>query len=75
MRMKIVKQNIMILMSAEEVECLEMADKILYKIQDSFPDETELESVDTGEIVMIGEIARMRGILNAFCENVEFKER
>lgn len=72
--MKIVKKNIMILMSAEEVECLEMADKILHKIQDSFPDETELESVDTGEIVRIEEIARLRGILNAFYENEEFRE-
>ena len=75
MRMKIIKQNIMILMSTEEVECLEMADKILYKIQDSFPDETELESVDTGEIILIEEIARVRGILSAFYENVEFREK
>ena len=74
MRMKIIKQNIMILMSAEEVECLEMADKILRKIQDSFPDETELESVDTGEIILIEEIARVRGVLSAFYENVEFRE-
>ena len=75
MRMKIIKQNIMILMSAEEVECLEMADKILRKIQDSFPDEIELESVDTGEIILIEEISRVRGVLSAFYENVEFRER
>ena len=73
--MKIIKQNIMILMSAEEVECLEMADKILRKIQDSFPDEIELESVDTGEIILIEEISRVRGVLSAFYENVEFRER
>ena len=75
MRMKIIKQNIMILMSVEEVECLEMADKILRKIQDSFPDEIELESVDTGELILIEEISRVRGILSAFYENVEFRER
>ena len=73
--MKIIKQNIMILMSAEEVECLEEADKILYKIQDSFPDEIELECVDTGELIGIEEIARVRGILDALCKNVEFKKR
>lgn len=75
MLMKIIKQNIMILMSTEEVECLKKADKILRKIQNSFPDETELESVDTGEIVMIEEIARVRGVLGAFYENVEFREK
>ena len=73
--MKIIKQNIMILMSTKEVECLEMADKILYKIQGSFPDERELESVDTGELIGIEEIARVRGVLGVLCENVEFKER
>lgn len=75
MRMEIVKKNIMILMSTEEIECLEMADCILHKIQNSFPEEAELESVDTGEIVRIEEIARLRGILSAFYENEEFRER
>ena len=69
-----VKKNIMILTN-EEIECLKMADKILNEIQDSFPDETELESVDTGEIIMVEEIAMVRGVLSAFYENVEFRER
>lgn len=67
-----VEQNIMILTS-EEIECLKMADEILNKIQDSFPDEEELESVDTGEIVDITEIELARDILTAFFENVEFR--
>lgn len=73
--MKVVKQNIKILMSTEEVKCLGMASQILHKIQDSFPNETELEAVDSGEIVLIEEIAKVREVLGVFYENEEFIER
>lgn len=54
---------------AEEYESLVTAEMVLEEIYNSFGKFAELVNPATGEVVMMNELPRVRGILSAFTEN------
>lgn len=67
--MKISTINSLIL-SEEELAALATADAILKKFQDIYDDSVMLHSHATDEVVRIGELGRVRGVITFF-ENVQ----
>lgn len=72
--MKIQTEQILTLTtSMAEFEAYEELEQMLIKLQNAFPENVMLEAIDTGEIVHIHEIARVRGILSALVEHRGWK--
>lgn len=51
-----------------EAESLETVDNFFRELQERFKDEKMLISLDTGEVIEINELARVRGIVAALYE-------
>lgn len=67
--MKIGTETVMTLtLSMEDYDALVHVDELLKKVQDSFDENQYLMSVDSGELVHINELGRVRGIIGAFSQ-------
>lgn len=49
--------------NAEECAALDAVDQLLDEIQQAFGNETTITSLETGEVITPGELARVRGVL------------
>lgn len=68
--MKIGTETVMTLtLSMEDYDALVHVDELLKKVQDSFDENQYLMSVDSGELVHINELGRVRGIIGAFSQH------
>lgn len=68
--MKIYKQTIIIhQFTAEHYEALVKADEILGQLYDLYNADDVLASPNTGEVVQVNELPRVRGILNFIYSN------
>lgn len=56
-----------------ERAALAEADRVLATLQESFKTHATLTALETGEVIGIEELSRVRGILNAFAETTYFK--
>lgn len=61
------------ILSEEEVAALKKSEDLIGNIQSMFKDDTILVSVETGEVVTIEELARVRGVINAFFRQQHWK--
>lgn len=73
MKMTELKNVIDLGLSVEEITTLEQASDILHTIQTTFGEKLDLTSTETGEVVSVSELARVRGILSCFTDNRIFQ--
>ena len=57
-----------------ERQALATIDALLLKMQTKFTDETKLQSVETGELLEIKELSRVRGVLGMIRDNSFLRE-
>jgi hypothetical protein len=55
-------------LTVEEMEALEYANTILYRLQNDLGRQLNMTSLETGEVISTEEFARVRGILGALSE-------
>lgn len=55
-------------LTVEEMEALEYANTILYRLQNDLGRQLDMTSLETGEVISTEEFARVRGILGALSE-------
>ena len=68
--MKIKTESVMTLtLTMEDYDALVHVDELLKKVQDSFDENQFLMSVDSGELVHINELGRVRGVISAFAQH------
>lgn len=68
--MKITQQVLTIhQMTLEEFNALELAEKVINHIQESYGEDCVLMSPNDGEIVQVEELARVRGVLSFIMRN------
>ena len=73
MKMTELKNVIDLGLSVEEITTLEQASDILHTIQTTFGEKLDLTSTETGEVVSVSELARVRGIHSCFTDNRTFQ--
>lgn len=56
-------------LTVEEYQAFELVEKVLSHIQDSYGAKCVLMSPNTGEVVEIGELPRVRGVLDFLVNN------
>lgn len=67
--MKIGTETIMTLtLSMEDYDALIHIDELLKKVQNSFDENQYIMSVDSGELVHINELGRVRGVIGALTQ-------
>ena len=63
--MKLLEKRLFVVnFTAEELDALELADRALGELYNHFGRDDKLVSPDTGELVELNELPRVRGILN-----------
>ena len=55
-------------LTVEEMEALEYANTILYRLQNDLGSQLNMTSIETGEVISTNEFARVRGIIGALSE-------
>lgn len=66
--MKLLEKKLFVVnFTAEELDALELADRVLGELYNVFGRDDKLVSPDTGELVELNELPRVRGILNLLC--------
>lgn len=55
-------------LTVEEMEALEYANTILYRLQNDLGRQLNMTSLETGEVISTEEFTRVRGILGALSE-------
>jgi hypothetical protein len=71
--MKRVLQVIDTEFTLEQRNCFEVADRALATLQESLKTCATLTALETGEVIGIEELARVRGILDAFARTTYFQ--
>ena len=61
-------------LTQHERQALTTIDVLLLKVQIKFADETKLQSIETGELLEIEELSRVRGILGMLRDNTVLRE-
>ena len=59
----------------EELDALEIVYDLCLEITRVFPKDREIQSISTGEVIMIDELPRVRGILCALINESEWRPR
>ena len=62
-----------IYLTEEEYDAIETVYGICLKLTRAFPAARDIKPVSTGEIIILEELPRVRGILNALMESSEWK--
>lgn len=65
---RVLKHTIDTGLTVEEMEALEYANTILYRLQNDLGRQLDMMSIETGEVISTEEFARVRGILGALSE-------
>jgi hypothetical protein len=72
--MKLLEKKLFVVnFTAEELDALELADRALGELYNVFGRDDKLVSPDTGELVELNELPRVRGILNLLCTRRTFE--
>lgn len=64
-----------IYLTEEEYDAIETVYGICLKLTRAFPTARDIQSISTGEIIILEELPRVRGILNALMESSEWRPR
>ena len=67
--MKVTTHSTIIELNSKELDAIRLVDDILGNIQTEFLNDTALISATTGEVILLDEVARVKGILFGLANN------